>query len=144
MQAVAQLRAIITKMQCTLQKDVKYPLCMYFSLLLIRNRKLLLKKCLAINELRVEEKRLRNASANMNNASSELLWTCIQSVQTFHKFASQGLYCIIFGSWVGFLLVRHFWISVGLCMGLSGYPISWVVSLDLSAAPRLWPKHGYV
>lgn len=108
MQAVAQLRAIIREMQCILQKDVKYPLCMYFSLLLILNRKLLLKKCLAINELRVEEKRLRNASANMNNASSELLQTCIQSVQTFHKFASQGLHCIIFGSWVEFLLCRTF------------------------------------
>lgn len=108
MQAVAQLRAIITETQCVLQKDVKYPLCMYFSLLLILNRKRLLKKCLVINELRVEEKRLRNGSANTNNASPELLWTCIQSVQTFHKFASQGLHCIIFGSWVGFLLCQTF------------------------------------
>lgn len=73
MQAVAQLRAIITEMQCILQKDAEYPLCMYFSLLLILHRKLLLKKCFAINELRVEEKRLRNAPANMNNARSELL-----------------------------------------------------------------------
>lgn len=32
---------------------------------------------------------------------------------------------------------RHFQISFPLCAGLSGYPISWVVSLGLSAVPRL-------
>jgi len=71
----------------------------------------------------------------------ELVYSLYKPLKSFHSEACSTLF--LEAGW-GSSSARHFQISSTLCTGLSGYPISWVVSPCLSAVPRLWPNNCYV
>lgn len=148
MQAVAQLRAIITETQCVLQKDVKYPLCMYFSLLLILNRKRLLKKCF---------QSLFSKSNQWTMSGGKEIKKCLCKYKQCQSWVTVNLYTVrtnLSQVCIPRFALHYFWklggvpplsdISGFLLHSVQSFPISWVVLLGLSAVPRLWPKHGYV